>query len=122
MVESALSLAQEHGVGAFPVMDADNRLVGIVTTNDFVYRIMNPLLGVGKPGFRLHIYDCGTTQKIEQVLGIINKNGLQIEAIHVDDSFERDTRDLIVQVDTEDPGSLMSDLSGLGYRVEIRER
>ncbi|MFO8101414.1 MAG: CBS domain-containing protein [Dehalococcoidia bacterium] len=120
--ESALSLAQEHGVGAFPVMDSKNRLVGIVTTNDFVYRIMNPLLGIGKPGVRLHIYDCGIPQKIAEVLGVINKQGLRIEAIHVDDSFERDTRDLIVQIDTEDPAKFMSDLADLGYRVEIRER
>ncbi len=120
--ESALSLAQEHGVGAFPVMDDSNRLVGIVTTNDFVYRIMNPLLGIGKSGVRLHIYDCGSTQKIGDVLGVINKAGLQIEAIHVDDSIERETRDLIVQVNTESPDNLIDDLRALGHRVEIRGR
>jgi hypothetical protein len=28
----------------------NNRLVGIVTGNDLFYRIMNPILGIGKPG------------------------------------------------------------------------
>ncbi len=120
--ESALAQAQEHGVGAFPVMDNNNRLVGIVTTNDFVYRIMNPLLGIGKSGVRLHIYDCETTQKIEEVVGTLNKGNLQIEAIHLDDSIERESKDLIVQVDIEDPAKLISDLSNLGYKVEVRAR
>ena len=119
--ESALALAQERKVGALPVVD-NGYLVGIVTTNDFVYRIMNPLLGLGKPGVRLHIYDCGTTHKIEEAVRFINKNGLEIEAIHMDDSGERDTRDLIVQVNTDDPSKLIKDLTGRGYKVEVRER
>lgn len=119
--ENALALAQERRVGALPVVD-NNHLVGIVTTNDFVYRIMNPLLGLGKPGVRLHIYDCGTTHKIEEAVRFVNKHALEIEAIHVDDSAERDTRDLIIQVDSEDTGALIEDLKNRGYKVEIRER
>jgi acetoin utilization protein AcuB len=119
--ESALALAQQHKVGALVVMD-EGHLVGIVTTNDIVYRILNPLLGLGKPGTRLHIYDCGATPKIEEVIRFVNKHNLTIEAIHVDDSPERRARDLIVQVDTEAPAKLIEDLTSQGYRVEIRER
>lgn len=119
--ESALALAQDHKVGALPVMD-NGHLVGIVTTNDFVYRIMNPLLGLNKPGVRLHIYDCGETNKIQEAVSLVAKNNLNIEAIHVDDSSERETRDLIIQVDTKDPKPLMEDLANRGYKVEIRER
>lgn len=120
--EAALSLAQEHGVGSLPVLDDKGHLVGIATTNDFVYRIMNPVLGLGKPGVRLHIYDCGTTRKIEEVIHAIAKANLEIETIHVDDSTERDTRDLIVQLDLDDPTGLIADLTQRGYRVELRQR
>jgi acetoin utilization protein AcuB len=119
--EAALALAQQRGVGALVVVD-EGHLVGIVTTNDFVYRILNPLLGLGKPGARLHIYDCGSTHKIEEVVRFVNQRHLIIEALHVDDSPERGTRDLIVQVDTEDSTRLIEDLTSRGYRVEIRER
>ncbi|MCL0048077.1 CBS domain-containing protein [Dehalococcoidia bacterium] len=119
--EAALALAQERKVGALVVVDGGH-LVGIVTTNDFVYRILNPLLGLGKPGVRLHLYDCGTTPKIEEVVRFINKHDLTIEALHVDDSPERGTRDLIVQVNADDPAKLIEDLTTRGYRVEIRER
>ncbi len=120
--ESALAVAQNHGVGSLPVMDEKGRMVGIVTTNDFVYRIMNPLLGLGKPGVRLHIYNCGTTQRIEEVVRFVNKANLQIEAIHIDRSPERETRDLILQLDTEEASKLIADLTNRGYVVETRDR
>lgn len=120
--ESALALAQQYGVGSLPIIDEKDRLVGIVTTNDFVYRIMNPLLGIGKPGTRIHVYDCGNTNQIEEVVRFVNKANFNIMAIHVDDSIERETRDLIVQVDTEDASVLMTDLTNRGYKVAIRER
>ena len=47
-VESAVALAQTKGVGALPVVE-DGKLMGIVTTNDFFYKILNPMLGIGKP-------------------------------------------------------------------------
>ncbi len=120
--ESALALAQERGIGSFPVVDDRQRLVGIVTTNDFVYRIMNPLLGIGKEGIRIHILDCGTVHKIGEVIQTIEKSGFEIEAIHIDDSIERDTRDLIVQLDTEDASRLISEIQDNGYKVDVRER
>jgi len=120
--ESALALAQRHGVGSLPVLDDKERLVGIVTTNDFVYRIMNPLLGIGKPGVRLHIFDCSTPQKICEVIQAIGGANLQIEAIHVDDSPERESRDLIVQINTDSPENLIHDLSKKGFKVEVRSR
>ena len=119
--ESALAIAQENKVGALPVMD-NGYLVGIVTTNDFVYRIMNPMLGLGKPGVRIHIFDCGETRQIEEAISVINKNDLRIEAVHLDDSAERETRDLIVQLNTTDPAPVINNLTERGYTVEIRER
>ncbi|MDD5094918.1 MAG: CBS domain-containing protein [Dehalococcoidia bacterium] len=123
--ESALAMAQELKIGALPVVD-EGILVGIVTTNDFVYRILNPVLGLGKPGVRLHIYNAGTARKIEDVMRLINKHDLEIEAIHVDEfaeeNAEENARDLIIQVNTTDPSKLIEDIKGQGYEVKIRER
>ena len=119
--ESAISLAQKHNVGALPVLE-NNHLVGIVTTNDFFYRILNPVLGIGRPGVRLHIYDCRTTHKIEEVVRFINKHDMEIVAIHLDTSGEEERTDLIVQLDTQDASKLMEDLKNRGYTVEIRAR
>ncbi|MDD5095844.1 MAG: CBS domain-containing protein [Dehalococcoidia bacterium] len=120
-VESAIALAQELKVGALCVVD-NGKLVGIVTNNDIYYRILNPILGIGKPGVRLQIHDCGEGRKIEDVLRLVNKSNLKIEAIHMSEPADRDAADLIVQVDVTDPGKLIDSITGLGYKVEIRQR
>ena len=120
--ETALAIAQENHVGSLVVVNEKHEVVGIVTTNDFVNKILNPLLGRGKPGTRIHIYDCHATHRIAEVTMLIDKHSLQIEALHLDDSFERKSRDLIVQVDTEKPSGLIRDLEDRGYKVEIRKR
>ena len=44
--EEALALGQSHKVGAAVVME-EGRVVGMVTTNDYFYKIVNPILGLG---------------------------------------------------------------------------
>ena len=117
--EVAVALAQKNKVGSLLVID-DERLVGIVTTNDFFYRILNPLLGIGKPGTRLHIFDCGETGKIEGVMKLLGRHNMEIVAIHLDESDERPGRDLIIQVNGKEAGKLIEDLTAGGYRVEVR--
>ena len=54
--EEAVAIAQQHNVGSAVVMD-DGNVVGILTTTDFFYKIINPLLGIGVPGTRIEITD-----------------------------------------------------------------
>ncbi|MDY6911235.1 MAG: CBS domain-containing protein [Chloroflexota bacterium] len=121
-VENVVSLAQDNKVGSLVVVDDQYRPVGIVTTNDVIYRVLNPLLGLGSPGVRLHIYDCGKIEQIRQVTELIEKHDLELEVIHLDKSPKAEKSDLIVQVITRDPGPLVHDLTGQGYKVEIRKR
>ncbi|MEA3459735.1 MAG: CBS domain-containing protein, partial [Chloroflexota bacterium] len=66
-VESAVASAQKHAVGALPVMEED-KLVGILTTNDFFYKILNPLLGIGESGKRIIVYGADTPEQICKVM------------------------------------------------------
>ena len=120
--ESAVDLAQENKVGCLVVVDYQNKPVGIVTTNDVVYRVLNPLLGIEKPGVRLHIYDCGEVDRIRKVIELIEKHGLKLEVIHVDQSPQSEKPDLIVQLVTKDPDPLINDLTERGFKVELRKR
>ena len=51
-VEQAAAIAQQNRVGCLPVVEG-NKVIGIVTTNDFFYKILNPLLGLGEAGKRI---------------------------------------------------------------------
>lgn len=120
--ETALAVAQENGVGCLVVVDDEMRVVGIVTTKDFVTRILNPLLGKGKPGTRIHIYDCSSARRIAEVMTVIDRHNLEIVALHLDDSSESNAKDLIVQLNKYEADPVIRDLKDGGFSVEVRER
>lgn len=120
-VEEAVSLAQEKRVGALLVVD-NNRLVGIATTNDFFYKILNPILGIGKPGSRLVVRNCQSTRDIEKIVAAINKLGIEVITMFMLPFPERSSNNFIVHLEREDPSSLIAELKLLGFTVERRAR
>jgi acetoin utilization protein AcuB len=120
-VEEAVTLAQEKKIGALLVVD-NGRLVGIATTNDFFYKILNPILGIGKPGSRLIVKNCGGTKHIEQIIATINRMRLEVETMFMLPFPERDQHNFVVHLSSEDPSALIQELRKIGCEVERRAR
>ncbi len=120
-VEEGVTLAQEKKIGALLVVD-DGRLMGIATTNDFFYKILNPILGIGRPGSRLIIKNCGGTKDIEKAIGIINNLGLDVETMFMLPFPEREQHNFVVHITSEDPTQLIEELRKMGCEVERRAR
>jgi acetoin utilization protein AcuB len=120
-VEEGVTLAQEKKIGALLVVDG-SRLVGIATTNDFFYKILNPVLGIGRPGSRLIIKNCGGTKNIEKAIGIINNLGLEVETMFMLPFPEREQHNFFVHITSEDPTKLIEELRKMGCEVERRAR
>jgi acetoin utilization protein AcuB len=108
-------------VGSLPVVE-DGKVVGIVTTNDFFYRIINPILGVGKPGVRLTIHKCCRSMDLEKVFGTIKKHNLPIVTMFLDKLPDATEGDLLIHLDTEDASAVTGELKASGYEVEVRKR
>ena len=117
--EEAVALAQEKKIGSLLVVD-NGKLVGIATTNDFFYKLLNPLLGIGKPGSRLVVRNCGGGKDIEKVLATVNRLGMELTTMFF--NSDPDERSLILHVGSEDPGTLIDELRKLGCSVERRAR
>jgi acetoin utilization protein AcuB len=120
-VEEGVTLAQEKKIGALLVVD-NSRLVGIATTNDFFYKILNPILGIGKPGSRLIVKNCGGTKHIEKIIATINRLGLEVETMFMLPVPERDQHNFVIHLTSEDPVLLMEELRKIGCEVERRAR
>ncbi len=127
-VEEALAAAQGNKVGSLVVLE-DNRVVGIVTTNDFFYRIVNPILGLGTggvllPGTRIEITGGGEGKAMEEIISTINNLDLKISALHTHTvSPEEPTKkDFIIHLESKDVSQLVTELKGKGYSVETRKR
>jgi acetoin utilization protein AcuB len=119
--EESLAVAQGNKVGALVVVE-DGRVVGIATTNDFFYKIVNPILGLGQPGTRLEIIGGGEGKALEEIISTINKLGLEITTVHIEQLPEAKKKDVCVHVDTEDVSQVVSQLKAKGYKVGMRRR
>lgn len=122
-VEEVLALAQEKKIGALPVLE-DGRVVGIVTTNDFFYKIANPVLGIGMPGTRVEVIGRGDDKVIENVVSLANREGMRIITIHVLNIPEspEEKKDIVIHLDTEDTSKFVEALKTKGYEVILRTR
>jgi len=119
-VECAVATAQKQGVGALPVIE-DNMVVGILTTNDFFYKILNPLLGVNEGGRRIIVYGADTPDQIIRVMDVVKDEGLEIKAVHTIAFPEAASKDLIVHLSTEDVKGVVAKIRKLGFHVDERD-
>jgi len=120
-VEEAVALAQAKKVGSLVVIE-DNKVVGIVTTNDFFYKVMNHILGIGMPGSRIVVRDCYEGPDIVKVISAINAVGLGITTLFTIKLPEVQKHDLVIHLDNDDCRPAVTEIQRAGYRVSERSR
>ncbi len=120
-VEEGVALAQKNKIGALLVAENGN-LVGIVTTNDFFYKIVNPVLGLGKGGSRLFVPGAGEGKALEDVIATVNRNNIRIVTLFQITRDDGKPNDLVVHLATEDPSQIIRDLKDRNYLPTIRRR
>src|SRR4030043_675007 len=119
-VEAAIALAQKKGVGALPVLE-NHKLVGIATTNDFFYKILNPVLGIGKKGTRIVVSKGADTKSMQDILDAVKKSGAKILSFHSMPPVEGKEQDVCIHVDKEDVKQLVKELATKDFSTEIVE-
>ncbi len=120
-VEQAVAKAQSAKVGTVIVVEK-NRIIGICTTNDFFYKIVNPTLGIGESGTRILIDGGGDSKSAEKIISCINRLGVEIKIIWTSPSSTAKETDITLQLDTEDATTVVKELAELGYEAVVRRR
>ncbi len=120
-VEEAVTVAQSRRVGALIVVE-DGRVVGIVTTNDIFYKIVNPMLGIDLPGIRLSVRRWKGIGDLQKVLATIARFGPELSTLYARKSPETGENDLIAHVDVKDTAGLIEALRADGFEVLVRAR
>jgi len=121
-VEEALATAQDRKVGSLLVIEKNGQLVGIVTTNDFFYKIANPTLGIGMPGTRVEVMSKTDRPILEDISKATSQKGMKILTLHMISSTEIGGKDIVVQVDTENVTKMVKELKDKDYEVLVRKR
>lgn len=120
-VEHGVQIAQTRKVGALIVVE-DGRVVGIMTTNDVFYRILNKVLGINQPGVRFEVHKCAEPKKVADVMGVIAKHKAKIITFYSIPPTEGEDHNLVVHLDIADASAIIEDIKSLGYTVEWVER
>ncbi|MFC2069432.1 CBS domain-containing protein [Chloroflexota bacterium] len=118
-VEYAIAKAQSNKVGAVIVVDGGN-IVGICTTNDFFYKIVNPTLGIGESGAHLFVEGAGDGKSAEEIIGTVNRMGVRIKVIWTSYSSKAAENDLTLHLDIEDASEVINKLAQKGYNSTLR--
>ncbi|MBU2489439.1 MAG: CBS domain-containing protein [Proteobacteria bacterium] len=122
-VEKALATAQSNRVGSLVVLDPGRKVVGIITTNDFFYKIANKVLGLGEPGCRIQVEGGGEAPELGRILSLVNGRKERLVTLHIlDPSGRRKKKDVVLHLAVEDPREILEDLSGAGFSVSVRQR
>lgn len=117
-IEKSVALAQKNKVGSLPVVEG-GRVVGILTTNDIFYKILNPLFGIGEKGKRIIIYGGGRNTEMHRILDFVKETCLTIKISWIPPEEEK--KDLILHLDIDDATDVMARLKDMGYKVDLRE-
>jgi acetoin utilization protein AcuB len=120
-VEFATHKAQINKVGSLLVVE-DSKIVGIVTTNDIFYKVVNPTLGLDEPGTRIVIVGGGAINNAIDILSAVQKMGVGLKIIWSVISPTNQKSNLVLHLDTDDARSVVGELSRLGYEVRIVNR
>ena len=125
-VEQVLAVAQQRKVGS-AVVEKDGAIVGIVTNTDFLNKIINPLLGIGMPGYRLEVTNGIMMNKgpgqLEKLMVLLRKYDFKIINIHIEGAPEELAHDVCFHIiDGHDIDQLIKDFSDQGFPSRIRNR
>jgi acetoin utilization protein AcuB len=120
-VENAVRLAQEMRVGCLPVIE-DGHVVGILTTNDFFYLVLNPLLGIGEKGARVSVRHCTSPSHLVRALQCIADLGYNVVNAAYLAGRRGGEKDFMVHVDSEDGPGLVKCMREQGLEADERQR
>ena len=120
-VEYAVAKAQAEHVGSLLVMDK-GRLVGICTTNDFFYKIVNPTLGLGVPGIRVLVTSNNVGLDTQKIVNCVNKLGIEVKVLWAIPVGSGGGKNIILHLGTEETDKVVKELEKLDCTVTVLAR
>ena len=115
-LEDAIILMQQHKVGAFPVIDQDRRLKGILSVRDLMRAFVN-VLGLEEPGALLGIVVENKAGQMKRVVDAITETGVSFGSILVARMWEEDKRAVFPYLLTGNISKVKNRLRELGFTL-----
>lgn len=115
LLEEAAVNMRKNAIGVLPVVEGDNKLVGIITEKDIMDAFVD-VLGFYTPGVRL-VINVPEDRKgvLEEITDFFAEAEISIQQIAV---YRKDHIQIVIQVDSNDVAGIQGNLEAQGYNIE----
>lgn len=115
LLEEAAVTMRRNDIGVLPVIEGDNKIVGIITEKDIMDAFVD-VLGFYTPGVRV-VVSIPEDRKgvLEEITDIFAEAEINIQQIAV---YRKGHIQVVVQVDSEDINGIQTSLEAKGFNVE----
>jgi acetoin utilization protein AcuB len=115
-LQDALLMIQKLRVGAFPVVDHDGRLTGIISVRDLLRAFIN-VLGIGQPGTLLCILVEDKVGQLKRIVDAITEEDISFGSVLVAQYWEKDKRAVFPYLLTNNVIRIKKKLKEMGFTL-----
>jgi len=115
-IQDALLLVQEKRVGAFPVVDEQGKLKGILSVRDLLRTFTN-VLGIGEPGTLLCLLVEEKIGQLKKIVDAITEEKVSCGSILVARYWEEGKRAVFPYLLTQNVAPVKRKLEKMGYKL-----
>ena len=115
-IEDALLMFQQKKVGAFPVVDEQGRIKGIISVRDLLRAFIN-VLGIGQPGTLLCLLVEEKVGQLKRIVDAITEEGISFGSVLVARYWDENKRAVFPYLLTNNVGRIKRKLTSMGYEL-----
>jgi len=115
-IEDALLLIQNKKVGALPVVEKNNRLVGIISVRDLLRAFIN-VMGIEEPGTLLGILLERKNHRLKSIVDAVSEENISFGSILVARHWDKNTRAVFPYLLTQNVAPIKRKLEKMGYTL-----
>ena len=115
-LQDALLLIQKTKVGAFPVVDEENKLTGIISIRDLVRAFIN-VMGIGEPGTLLCIIAEEKVGQLKKIVDAVTEENISFGSVLVARTWDEGKRAVFPYLLTQNTGPIKRKLENLGFQL-----
>ncbi|MBC2713197.1 MAG: CBS domain-containing protein [Desulfosarcina sp.] len=115
-IQDALLLIQKKKVGAFPVVDDEGKLIGILSVRDLL-RAFTYVLGIGQPGTLVGIEVEEKVGQLKKIVDAITEENISFGSVLVARTWEEGKRAVFPYLLTTNVAKVKRKLAGMGYAL-----
>ena len=115
-LQDAILLIEQKKVGAFPVVDDDNKLLGILSVRDLLRAFIN-VLGIGEPGTLLCVLVEERVGQLKKIVDVITEENVSCGSVLVARYWEEDKRAVFIYLLSQNVTRVKQRIEEVGFTL-----